>query len=152
MPQNAFPIQHQVRSLVANCLQLTRVDCFYLAFEKECATGIATNNSCSPNIPTAVKTPLSWINDAFISMFGGNCVSLEQCSTVAKNVFGLNAHDVIGNTYLELMLIGCILERREPDSSVANVVSDATPPMKAYDVQCIEHGDFWYCTCIAFLP
>lgn len=48
----------------------------------------------------------------------------------------------------------CILKRQEPpDKSVANSVTDVSPPMKAYDgVQCAEKGDFRFRTCIAVLP
>ena len=85
------------------------IDCFKSAFKDECAAGLKSNYSWSPDIPTVAKTPVSWINGALISTFGGNCVSsLEQCSADANEVFGWN--EMVGNSYLELLLMDCILK------------------------------------------
>lgn len=102
MPRNCFPTHNQIGSLVAKCLPLTHVDCFTLAFEiLECEAGLAKKYTWGPNTLTVVKTPVSRINGALVSMFGGSCVLLEQCSVVAKNkyvLFGFNACEMVCNT------------------------------------------------------
>ena len=108
MPQNCYTSHNQVGVLIAKCLPLTHVDCFKSAFKDECEAGLKSNYSWSPDIPTVVKTPVSWINSALISTFGGNCVSLEQCSADANEVFGQN--EMVGNSYLGLLLMDCMCE------------------------------------------
>jgi hypothetical protein len=153
-PRNCFPTHIQIGVLVAKCLPLTHVDCFKTAFKGKCKAELDANYSWSPDEPTVVKTPVSWIHAALKSTFGGNCVSYEQCSSNAKEVLGLAEREMVGNCFLELVLMDCILKRREPDDGVvANAVADTSPPMKAYDgVECTDVNDFSYRTCIAILP
>jgi hypothetical protein len=155
-PRNCHLSHNQVGSLIAKCLPLTHVDCFDVAFRRECAAGLASNYVWSPdNAAVVVKTPVSWINSALISTFGGNCLSLEQCSADANDVFGLNSRDnIVGNNFFEVILMDCILKRREPgDNELSNTAIDAAQPMKAYaGSQCTEQDNFRYRTCIAILP
>ncbi len=119
---------------------MTHVDCFDLAFKKERADGLAEKCSWNSTTPTLVNTPVVWINGALTSTFGRDCVSLEQCSTVAQEVFGVTPQQEKGNVFLDLILMDCVLQRRVPeDGSVANADESMHVPMKAYaDVQWLQ--------------